>query len=163
MNKIRVWLASNSESCPARPRLTGDSALEWIGQSDLSGDALTRIEATQPQVLVLGTDSHDRRLNRILKRLTSALPATRIIVYSQSQDKRFVMRLLRQGVHGYLSKVELDTELTHAIQIVMQGNVFLCPSASGALVREYRKRARARKQNVSLSPSLNRIITGKAE
>ena len=125
--------------------MTGCPSLECVGQSDLSCEALGRIEAAQPDVVILEIDAHDRRINRTLKRLASSIPAARIIASSSTDDRHFVMRLLRHGVHGYLSKAEMETELLRAITVVMQGDVFLCPMASGALVSEYRKRSQARR------------------
>jgi two-component system response regulator NreC len=122
------------------------SSLECIGTSDLGGDALKHIELARPDVLLLEIDAHDRRTTHILTRLASSIPTTHIIAHSPNASKRFVIRLLRAGVQGYLSDADLDTELIRAISIVMQGDVFLCPTASGALVSEYLKSSRSRAQ-----------------
>jgi DNA-binding NarL/FixJ family response regulator len=97
-------------------------------------------------VVILDIDSHDRRTNRILRHLASSIPTARIIAHSRASSKRFVMRLLCLGVKGYVSGKEIVNELPEAIKAVMQGGVFLCPTASGALVNEYRKRAQSRKR-----------------
>jgi DNA-binding NarL/FixJ family response regulator len=159
VDKIRVWLASNLESSLSSTVLTGCPSLKCVGQSDLSCDALKRIEATQPDVVILEIDAHDRRINRILKRFADTIPAMRIIAHSPTDDKRFVMRLLRHGVHGYLSKLEIATELTRAITTVMQGDVFLCPTASGALVNEYRKRSQTRRRTGSADDKSKQTVS----
>lgn len=125
----------------------GQSAIECIGESDLSCDALKRIQAARPEVLVLDIDSRDRRTTWVLKRLARTLPCTRVIAHSASGDKRFVLRLLRQGVKGYVSRPEIANELAKAIHAVIRGDVFLSPTASGALVSEYRKHSRVRKRS----------------
>jgi DNA-binding NarL/FixJ family response regulator len=144
--KIRVWLASNLMSLRAgfRALLADCLALECVGESELYGDGLESIEKAQPDVLILDINSHDRKTNAMLKRLTGRIPATRIIALSASGDRRFVLRLLRRGVHGYITHGEASVELIKAIEAVAQGDVFLCPSASGVLLTEYRKRARRR-------------------
>jgi DNA-binding NarL/FixJ family response regulator len=149
LDKILVWLASNCGSTQSSQStlLAGYPMFKCIGESNLSCDALERIEAAQPDVLVLDIDAHDRQTTWVLKRLARTIPHTRIIAHSATGDKRFVMRLLRQGVQGYVAQHEITTELAKAINAVMQGDVFLCPTASGALVSEYRKHARLRKRN----------------
>jgi DNA-binding NarL/FixJ family response regulator len=124
-----------------RALLTDCLTLKYVGASELRGDWLESIENAHPDVLILDIDAHDRRMNAMLKRLTGKTPATRIIALSASGDRHFAMRLLRHGVHGYITHGETSVELIKAIEAVAQGDVFLCPSASGALLSEYRKRA----------------------
>jgi DNA-binding NarL/FixJ family response regulator len=137
--------------------------LECIGESDLSGDALVRIQAARPDVLVLDIDAHDRRTTWVLKRLARTIPRTRVIAHSATGDKRFVIRLLRQGVQGYVSQPEIETELAKAINAVMHGDVFLCPTASGALVSEYRKHAQQRKHNETTQRTASSTRTEKGK
>jgi DNA-binding NarL/FixJ family response regulator len=67
--KIRVWLASNFILLRSglRALLTGRPTLKCIGESELGGDALERIEEAHPDVLILDVDAHDRRTNVVLK------------------------------------------------------------------------------------------------
>jgi DNA-binding NarL/FixJ family response regulator len=130
---------------------SGCVPVEWIGRSDLSNDALDRIEAAKPDVIVLAFDAHDRRVNYVLKRLKLNLPDTRLIALTATNNKRFALRLLRRGIHGYLSQPEVAS-LLPAIQAVMLGDIYLSPTASGALLTEYRKRARARKHTDYAAP-----------
>jgi two-component system, NarL family, response regulator DegU len=141
--KIRVWLASSFILLRSglRALLTDCPSLECIGESELDSDALARIVAAQPDVLILDVDAHTHTTNAILTQLTSKISATQVIALSATGDKQFVLHLLEHGVHGYISHAEATTELIRAIEAVAQGDVFLCPSASGALLSEYRKRA----------------------
>ena len=123
------------------------STLECIGESALDADALSNIAAAQPDVLIVDLDVHDRGIKTVLKHLESKTPDTRVIALSATGDKRFILRLLRYGVLGYISHAEATAELISAIEAVARGDVFLCPSASVALLSEYRKRAWQRTQN----------------
>ena len=92
--------------------------LECIGEGGLDTDALESIAVAQPDVLIVDLDVHDRRIKTVLKRLVSKTPDTRIIALSATGDKRFVLRLLRYGVLGYISHAEATAELIRAIEVV---------------------------------------------
>ena len=149
LKKIRVWLASSFILLRSglRAVLMDCPTLECIGEGGLDGDALASIAAAQPDVLIVDLDLHDHWVRTVLKRLVDKTPDTRIIALSATGDKRFVLRLLRYGVLGYISHAEAPTELIRAIEAVARGDVFLCPSASVALLSEYRKRASQHTQN----------------
>lgn len=147
MDKIRVWFAGNSIGITSEfdHLLANCATFEWIGKSDQSLPAIARISQAHPDVLVLDVATGDRRLSIILQHLLEKTPALHIVALGAANDKRVILRLLRHGVQGYISRDEIATELTRAIQAVAQGNVFLCPSASIALLNEYRKHASTRK------------------
>ncbi len=115
-------------------------------KSDQSTLALARICQAHPDVLVLDVDVCNRRMHTVVRQLLATTPALHIVALGTA-NKRVVLHLLRNGVQGYISRRELATELARAIQAVAQGDVFLCPSASNALLDEYRKHAKSRKTN----------------
>jgi two-component system response regulator NreC len=122
--------------------------LECVGKSALDADALERIVTAQPDVLIVDLDAHNRRSKAILNCLGRQTPNTRVIALSATSDRRFVLRLLRYGVLGFISHAEAPAELRRAIEAVARGDVFLCPSASGILLSEYRKRAYSQNRQI---------------
>jgi DNA-binding NarL/FixJ family response regulator len=151
VTKIRVWLASDFISHRAElvALIANCLALECVGESDTSGAAFARMAGLHPDVLVLDFGHSDRKKMAALKKLIDDNPTTKTIVLGLDDDRRWVIRLLRQGVQGYLSHRQAKTELVRAIETIAQGNVFLSPIASDALLGEYRKRIKRRKMMVS--------------
>ncbi len=52
-------------------------------------------------------------------------PDTRVLAFSQYNEKRFVKRLLKSGANGYLLKNSPASELIAAIKMVHQGGMYL--------------------------------------
>ena len=97
-------------------------------------------------MLVLDVDVCNRRMHTLVRQLLATTPALHIVALDTA-NKRVVLHLLRNGVQEYISRRKLATKLARAIQAVAQGDVFLCPSASNALLDEYRKHTKSRKTN----------------
>ncbi len=52
-------------------------------------------------------------------------PDTKVLAFSQYNEKRFVKRLLKSGANGYLLKNSPASELISAIKMVHQGGMYL--------------------------------------
>jgi DNA-binding NarL/FixJ family response regulator len=161
VNKTHVWLAGNISPNSHHSLWTDQPALECVGTSDLSCESLKAIETAQPDALVLEIDPHDRRISWVLKRLAQTNSNMHIIAHSQSGEKRFVMRLLRSGVQAFILDAEIKNELAKAVSAVTRGDVFLCSSASGMLVSEYRKHSQQRKSMESSGRTPPRASKGR--
>jgi DNA-binding NarL/FixJ family response regulator len=138
MDKIRVFLLGDFVLLRSGLRaLLADSAnVEVIGESALEDDTAARVQDLQPSVVVFAVSKDEDDVFKTVKDLGAL--ATHIVAVSPNHDSDFVLSLLRAGVHGYLSNHEAPAELVRALDAVARGEVFLCPSASKALLAEYR-------------------------
>lgn len=137
MDKIRVFVVSDFVLLRSGLRaLLADCAnVQVVGESASQDDTARRIQEVEPSVVLLGISKDTDEVFATIKGLP---PATRVVAVSPVQDSDFVLRLLRAGVHGYLSHQEAPAELVRAMDAVAKGEVFLCPSASRTLLTEYR-------------------------
>lgn len=137
MDKIRVFLISDFVLLRSglRALLSGCVNVEVVGESAVEGETARLVREMHPNVVILGISKDGEEVFGTIKDLT---PATQVLTVSPIQDSNFVLRLLRAGVRGYLSKQEAPAELVRAMDAVARGEVFLCPSASTALLAEYR-------------------------
>ena len=138
MDKIRVLLVSDFVLLRSglRALLAGCENVEVVGESAAEGDTAVSVQELQPSLVLLGISNGEEDVFKTIKDLCN--PGTQIMAVSPIQDSEFVLRLLRAGVHGYLSNQEAPAELVRAVDAVARGEVFLCPSASKALLAEYR-------------------------
>ncbi len=50
---------------------------------------------------------------------------TKVIAFSQYDDKHFIRRMLKAGARGYLLKSTTSTEIIAAVKVVYQGSIYL--------------------------------------
>jgi two-component system response regulator NreC len=138
MDKIRVLLISDFVLLRSglRALLADCKNVEVVGEGAVEGDGALPVQELRPSLVILGISKDEEHVFKTIKDLHT--PATQIMAVSPIQDSDFVLRLLRAGVHGYLSNQEAPAELVRAMDAVARGEVFLCPSASKALLAEYR-------------------------
>jgi two-component system, NarL family, response regulator NreC len=144
MDSIRVLLASDFVLLRSglRALLADCESVEVVGESAVDGQTAERVRELQPTLVILGVSSDDKNVFETIGKMGA--PTTQVVVVSPIQDPGFVMRLLRAGVHGYLSNQEAPAELVRAMDAVARGEVFLCPSASKALLAEYKYQGRTK-------------------
>lgn len=125
-----------------RAALLREPDFEVVGEAGSGAETLERCIALAPDVVVLDIGLPDLNGIEVAARL-NALPARpRILALSAYADRRFVAEMLRAGAAGYVTKSAAGTELVKAIRAVSAGRDYLCPEASGALVREVKEASR---------------------
>lgn len=96
----------------------------------------------QPHILVVDIAQDDPHTFEMIDALKNQIPSIKIIALTENEDTGLAIRLLRAGVTGCLSRRESPVELAQAVETVARGEVFLCSSASDALLKEYRGQSR---------------------
>lgn len=101
-----------------------------------AGDGIAAIEmahAVEPDVAVI--DISMPRLNgiEVVRRLSTELPRTRVLVLTMHEDDEYVLLAVRAGARGYVLKHAATTELLQAIRAVASGGVHFGPFAAKAL------------------------------
>jgi DNA-binding NarL/FixJ family response regulator len=71
------------------------------------------------------------------RQITKEFPAVKVLALSMHSDRRFVSRMLCAGASGYLLKDCAFEELTKALQTILHDQVYLSPSITREVVRDY--------------------------
>jgi two-component system, NarL family, response regulator NreC len=108
--------------------------LELIGTVDSGEDALEKIAELDPEVVIM-----DVRLPGIdgisaVKRIQSACPGTKTVMFSAYGDKRLLSDALAAGARGYVMKGSPPEDLLRAVRTVSEGKAFVDPSLSPTLL-----------------------------
>jgi DNA-binding NarL/FixJ family response regulator len=136
---IRVILADDHHLVRQGIRALIDRAddLIVIGETADGFEAITLVQQLVPDVLVM--DLSMPRLNGIqaLERLTALGISTAVIILSVHSDPSFVHQAFRNGAKGYLLKSSVVEELLVGIRAASQGNTYLSPAVSTAVLTDF--------------------------
>jgi DNA-binding NarL/FixJ family response regulator len=73
------------------------------------------------------------------RRIMEIAPRCRVLALSMHRDAVYVREILRAGARGYLLKDAFDQDLVNAIRSIAQGQAYLSPAISDAVLSDYRK------------------------
>jgi DNA-binding NarL/FixJ family response regulator len=69
--------------------------------------------------------------------ISKVLPRTKVVLLTMHSEDQYVLEALRAGIRAYVLKSRAATEVIQAVRDVCEGNIFLSPSVSSAIVRGY--------------------------
>jgi two-component system, NarL family, response regulator NreC len=139
---IRILLADDHtvlrECLVTTLRASGDCLVVAEAADGIS--AIEQAHAVRPDVAVV--DISMPRLNgmEVVRRLTSELSRTRVIVLTMHEEEEYVLQVVRAGASGYLVKHAATAELLDAIRAVAGGGVYFGPYATQVLAEQLKQR-----------------------
>jgi two-component system response regulator NreC len=106
-----------------------------VGEASNGQEAVSLAEKLRPNVAVL--DLTMPLLNGVdaAQAIRQVSPDTKTIVLTQHKEDHFVVEALRAGAVGYVLKTHAARDLLQAMREVLQGNTYLSPGISGAVVK----------------------------
>lgn len=99
---------------------------------------------------------------KITRLLRQTCPHIKVIALSAYTDQHYVLDMLAAGAKGYVTKAEASDELLHAIRVVEDGGVYLCPDVAGAFSGTPPALLAADKPVVTLSARERQVAQGVA-
>jgi DNA-binding NarL/FixJ family response regulator len=121
-------------------KMLTESGVNVVAEAANGWAALTAVEETSPDVVVLDLDMPGMTGEEVARRLTSCDPPYRVIALSISDDHADVMAALRAGASGYFLKDGPVEEVVAGIEAVAQGECFFSPRIGAMLLRRMRER-----------------------
>lgn len=108
--------------------------VQGIGERQVDSATTEWVREREPDVVIAEVEPEGSPAFDVFHQLADSAPQTRLIAVSAARDSQIVMSLFRAGVRGCLSGHEPAGELIDTIQAVAGGQVFLCSTASNALI-----------------------------
>ena len=103
-------------------------------------DAAVRIAGTvRPDVVLMDLNLGNVSGVEAIRRITGALPQTRVLVLSASGEHADVLEAVKAGASGYLVKSASVTELVDAVEQTAAGDAVFTPGLAGLVLGEYRR------------------------
>ncbi|MDQ3822510.1 MAG: response regulator transcription factor [Actinomycetota bacterium] len=129
--KPRVVIVDDHELFRAGVRNELDGVVDVVGEASTVDEAVERICAEQPDVVLLDVHMPGGGGPEVLRRVAPASPATRYLALSVSDDPEDVIAVIRAGARGYVTKTVSAAELADAIRAVRAGDAVFSPRLAG--------------------------------
>src|SRR5258705_1996463 len=113
-----------------------EEGIEVVGEGEDGEDAIKKAEELAPDVVLM-----DVRMPRVsgieaTRRLAEALPTTKILMLTVSDEEDDLYEAIKAGATGYLLKEISIEEVADAVRAVMHGQTLISPSMGSQLSQE---------------------------
>src|SRR5947207_3420149 len=141
MKRIRILLADDHAVVRQgfKMILAAQADMEIVGEAGNGREAVEAAENLKPDVVVMDVAMPELNGIEATRRLAVSSPRTRVLALSMHKDSVYVREILRAGARGYLLKDAIASDLLAAVRAVAQGEGYLSPGVSDAVLNDYRR------------------------
>jgi DNA-binding NarL/FixJ family response regulator len=141
MKRIRILLADDHAVVRQgfKMILSAQPDMEIVGEAGNGREAVALAEELKPDVVVMDVAMPELNGIEATRRLAETVPHARVVALSMHKDSVYVREILRAGARGYLLKDSVAGDLVSAIRAVAQGEGYLSPAVSDAVLDDYRR------------------------
>jgi two-component system response regulator NreC len=122
-----------------------------VGEAATGRDALAEVRRLRPDFVLLDITLPDANGLDLIPQITTAAPATKVVVLTMHEGEDYFFRALQAGAVGYVIKAGDAEHILAALRAVLDGGVYLYPSLAKTLVGEH-LRDRESSVTADLSP-----------
>lgn len=123
-----------------RQEVARQAHLTLVGEASTGAQALKLAGELTPDLALMDVHLPDLNGLEVTRRLLKVLPAVKVLIFSSDADRALVDEAIEAGACGFLWKSSALEELTRAIDLVMEGRLYLSPEVSAGILEDYRRR-----------------------
>lgn len=135
---IRILLADDHGILRAglRNLLNAEPDLEVIGEAADGIQVLEMAERSHPDLILMDISMPNMGGIDVLQQLREEESKSRVLMLTVHEDESLLRKAIRAGASGYLVKRAAEYELLTAIKTVMQGDLYIHPAMTRALLKD---------------------------
>lgn len=135
---IRVLLADDHALVRQALRALLDrEGIQVVAEASQGQEAVSLASTMRPDVAVMDISMPTMNGLDAVRELHQLSPRTKCILLTRHDEDQYVMAALQAGIRGYVLKTQAAVDLVQAIRRVHNGEVYLSPGVSGALVEAF--------------------------
>jgi len=148
-----------------RQLLENEEGIEIVSEADNGRDAVRIAMELRPDIVIMDVAMADMNGIEATRRIIAENPETKVLALSMHKEKRLIFEMFDAGAKGYLLKECAFEEVMRAIRVVQQGELYLSPKITGAVLEDYLERMRggSAADRPSLTPREREVLQLLAE
>lgn len=157
---IRVYLVDDHEIVRRglRDLLEADQGIEVIGESSSAAEAVRRIPALRPDVMILDVRLADGSGISICRDVRSIDPTIQALILTSYEDDEAFLSAVIAGARGYLLKQVRGDALVHSVHALAAGRNLLDQRVTRQIQQSVRARVTRPTQLEPLTPAELRVL-----
>ena len=138
--KIRILLVDDHPVLRSglEALLALEDDLEVVGQASTGEEGVDRAVQLKPHVVIMDLAMPGVGGLEATRRIAALGTGAKVLVLTSQAEEEFLLPVLEAGGSGYVRKTSADEDLIRAIHAVSRDEVFLYPSATRLLLRQYK-------------------------
>ena len=128
--------------------LAVEAGIEVIGEAGDGIEGTSLASITVPDVVLLDIRMPRRSGLEACLAIKEAVPATKIIMLTVSDEEADLYEAVKSGAAGYLLKDSSIEEVAQAVRVVADGQSLISPSMAVKLIDEFKQMARPERDHV---------------
>ena len=109
-----------------------------VGEASTGQEAIQLAADLSPDIVIMDAHLPDMFGTEATRRILVRAPQTKIIFFSSDGTRFLVDEALQVGACGFVWKQGSVSELIQAIEMVMEGRLYLSPEISAPIIHDYR-------------------------
>lgn len=115
--------------------------IEVVGEAEDGRQAIEKAKELVPDIIVIDITMPNLNGIEATRQLKKISPEMKVLVLTVHDNEEYVHQILQAGASGYLLKESAVSDLVSAINAVKKGDIFLSPSISKVVVKDYIRHA----------------------
>jgi two-component system response regulator NreC len=119
-----------------RALLDAHTDLEVVGEAEDGAETLRLVGELRPDLVLLDISMPPENGIRTTEHLKERHPDVIVLILTMHEDESLLHAAIRAGADGYVIKRSAETEIIRAIHAVAEGDVYVPPSMTRALLSQ---------------------------
>ena len=138
--------------------ITTSDNLQLVGLWTTGNDALKKIEAFRPQVVLMDINLPDISGIEVTARIKQVLPEIQIIMVTVYRDHNKIFAALKAGASGYMLKRSSTAEVRDAITGVLTGGAPMSAEIARRIVEAFHQPVQGKADELNLSQRETEVL-----
>ena len=138
MQPVRVFVVDDTAHLRSLVRtiVTATEGFEFAGEASSGRDALSKIQASAPDLILMDVEMPDIDGGSCTRLLLDRVPTARVIAWTNHEEPDVITEMIAAGANGYLLKGSDPKEFIDALKWAAEGQSVLSRDITSAVLTE---------------------------